>query len=228
MISIRDGVDRPSEPADLANASAQSTHPLLWICQVLLSMVLSRHRSPVGETTSMEPVLRSASLDTCNRGTGPESRDLFVMKARATQSVRNPKAKNARGRSARNRPMADGFRAGKVPVARMLHQFVAAVHGAELSYRLACRAMMSGNHCAFVSENGKRPHRGAFFFCDSDHLRSRFVSASGQRSGRYAKRMHRNIGSWSRYHSLRARPRWVAGASGRGSAFIRLKAGRPP
>jgi hypothetical protein len=158
MISIRDGVDRLSVAADLASASAQSTHPLLRIRQVLLSMVLSRQRLPAGETTSMEPVLRSASLDTCGRGTGPESWDLFVTKAKATQSVRNPKAKNARGRSARNRPIADGFCARKVPVARMLPQFVAAVHRAELPDRLACRAMMSENHCAFVSEDGKRPH----------------------------------------------------------------------
>src|SRR5580704_11745969 len=67
----RDPGDRTSAPefAALASASEQSTSPFVRMRQVLLSMMRSRQRSPVGGTTSMEAVLRLASDEwVCDTG----------------------------------------------------------------------------------------------------------------------------------------------------------------
>src|SRR5713226_5625525 len=106
MMSIRDPDDRPSalEIAALASASAQSTKPLSRICQLALLMVRSRQRLPVGETTSMEPVLRSTSLVVRNCDGG--LCDQLPITAATTHSVRtNPQARNARQTSRENGPV---------------------------------------------------------------------------------------------------------------------------
>src|SRR5450631_2497860 len=129
MISIRDPEVRPSalEMAALASASAQSTNPLSRICQVALLMVRSRQRLPVGETTSMEPVLKSPSLNTCDCGAGFAAGDQVPTMPATTQRVRiNPQARNARQTSPEKKPVVGAFCARKVPASRMLSQYFVA------------------------------------------------------------------------------------------------------
>src|ERR1019366_7106312 len=94
----RDPGDRVSPP-DLAfaSASSQSTQPLFRISQVLLSMVRCRQRSPAAGTTSMEPVLRSASLDDGRDADVTVTRVQLASMMATTQTTRpNPQARIAR------------------------------------------------------------------------------------------------------------------------------------
>jgi hypothetical protein len=127
MRSSRDADVRLSVPDfPFASASLQSTQPLFRISQVLLSMVRSRQRSPVGETTSKEPVLRSASLAD-DRGAVTVTRvRLATMVAPTQTTMPNPQARMARLNSPANRRAADGFSGWIASLARMSLGFAAA------------------------------------------------------------------------------------------------------
>jgi hypothetical protein len=156
MRSIRDPGVRRSAPAlaDLASASSQSTHPLSRICQVLLSMVRWRQRMPFGVTNSRDPVLSSLSVDGWDRDAGlSEACQEFAMRTAPRQNPNViPQAKIARRSSPASRPVAEGFGVRKVPAARMLHHSWRRRDQRRLVFYLAT---MTGNDCAFVSEDGK-------------------------------------------------------------------------
>ncbi len=156
MRSIRDPGVRRSAPAfaDLASASSQSTHPLSRICQVLLSMVRWRQKVPFGVTNSRDPVLSSPSVDGWGREAGlNEACQEFAMRTAPRQNPNViPQAKTARRSSPASRPAVAGFGVRRVPAARMLHHSWRRRDRRRLVFYLAT---MTGNDCAFVSEDGK-------------------------------------------------------------------------
>jgi len=141
------------EFADLASASSQSTHPLSRICQVLLSMMRWRQKVSPGETTSKDPVLRSASPDGRVRATRLIDACQWLAMRTAVRQKPNaiPQATTARRSSPASRPAADGLRNRKLPVALMVSPLVAR----GMTKAGLHRMIVAGNHCSIVIEDGK-------------------------------------------------------------------------
>src|SRR5579883_76382 len=105
-------------------ASSQSIHPWLWICQVLLSIVPWAQRVPLGDTTSMDPVLRSPSVAAEDRAVGGD--DACTNSAATAASPHTPIMMPPAHRAREMSPAAAAeVFSLSVPVARIMHHFVA-------------------------------------------------------------------------------------------------------